>query len=73
MSPCGRKAGWSVYPGEREKPLTTTWSVPDFWSSFATLAYARLDFLKPQRGISTIAIDFFANPLRQIIAMVEPI
>ncbi len=32
-----------------------------------------VDFLIPQRGISTIAIDFFANPLRQIIAVVEPI
>jgi|SRR5579872_5568414 hypothetical protein len=32
-----------------------------------------IDFPKSQRGISTIAIDFFANPLRQITAVVEPI
>jgi hypothetical protein len=32
-----------------------------------------VDFLKPQSGVGTVAIDFFADPLRQIIAVVEPI
>src|SRR5580698_1483989 len=32
-----------------------------------------VNFLKSQSGVSTIAIDFFADPLRQIITVVEPI